>query len=896
MPYTFKTKMLPTAAVLILVAVMAVLAAGCGNSNVTELMGEGQKYLSEGNAKGAIVIFKTVLDKAPENMEARYQLGKAYLLSGKIDQAEKTYEKYYRQNPYDKKVLLDLGKIKGVREEYLESIELLEEYCTEFSDVAEGPEVLGYSYLGAGQKEKALAAFDKAVSLDPERASAQVGRVRALAALGKMDESDAALEALLEKWPNNLKGLYLRVAREGASGQLEKYRKTYEQIASAHPGDVYSRYMIGKNRLSQRDYEGAREMVSEIRTRFPGHPYGDKLAGMIHFTRHEYVEAIRELQKALTAQREPETLFMLGLGFYGKGDLETAVTHLRNSVDMAPDFVKAREMISLILLRQDRLDEAIAEAGKILEIEPENVVARMTLGDAYTAKGDKENAIREFSMVSEMKPEAPGSFLKIGALQYSYGELEKAENAFREAIAASPNSTRPRIVLSSYYLNRDRRDLAVETLMEGINGEKSDVVLYTLLARLALADRDIDKAVDLLAKAKKVAPEDPAPYGMMATINLAQKKPEKAIAEYDALLEQRPGFLPSLQGKAAVLEMLGREDEAEVCHRKGLVAQTPQAYAGYAAYLLKRDRNGEALEQIRAGKEINPGDVRLVNLEATVLLRMKQYEQVLDLCRDMQRQSPMLALSWQVHAYMRMGEGDKAVSTAQSMIDLMPERTAGYLTLYKINTQLGRADDAVKALQRAEQRCGPDPELFVALGSHYSGIDRQKALNYLSAAVKRDERFYPAYAAQGSVYQTMGRKDEAVRSYLKALQYNDRYVPALNNLAMLYADDSATTAEALRLAYTAYVNAPSNSAVMDTLGYALLVNGKTKEAVQVLERAAEMDQENGSVLYHLGYAYHQRGEDDHAISALGRSLNCRDTQSVEKARALLAEIQGETGS
>ncbi|GAB7024019.1 XrtA/PEP-CTERM system TPR-repeat protein PrsT [Salidesulfovibrio brasiliensis] len=886
---------LTTAVGLVMALMLVMLPAGCGNSNVTELMSEGQKYLDDGNGKGAIVIFKTVLDKAPENMEARYALGKAYLLSGKVDQAEKNFEKYNRQNPYDKKVLLDLGRLKAVREDFTESIKLLEEYCSEFSDSAEGREALGYAYMGAKRYEDALASFRKAETLDSERASAQVGVVRALAALGRVDESDAALETLLAKWPNHLQGLYLRVARQGASGQLEEYRRTYEQIAESYPNEVYARFMVGKNRLAQRDYDGAQKTVAELRRDFPNLPYGDKLAGMIHFSKHEYLDSIQELHKALTKHREPETLFLLGLAYYGKGDLETAVTQLRNSVDMTPDFVKAREMISLILLRQERLDEAIAEAGRIIDIEPENVVARMTLGDAYTAKGDPENALRQFSTVSEMKPDAPGAFLKIGALQYSYGELEKAENAFREAIAASPNSTRPRIVLASYYLNRDRRDMAEETLLEGISGEKSDVVIYSLLARLALADRDIDKAMGLLQKAKAAAPSDPTPYSMMATVKLALKKPEEALEQYEALLEQQPGNLAGLQGKAAVLEMLGKNDEAEAVHREALKSGVPQAYSGYAAYLVKHDRNEDALGQVRAGKEVNPGDMGLMNLEASVLLRMERYEDVLKICNDMQRQSPALALSWQTHAYMRMGEGDKAVSTAQSMIDLFPKRPAGYLTLYKINAQLGNIEEAVEALKRGEQRCGPDPELFLALGSHYAAEDRQKALNYLGAAIKRDEDYYPAYAAQGSVYQTMGRRNEAIRSYNKALDLNDRYVPALNNLAMLYAEEAKTAPEALRLAYTAYMNAPSNTAVMDTLGYALIVNGKYDEAVQVLTRAAELDGENGSVFYHLGYAYHQRGEDDHAVSALGKSLNSRDTQSVEKARALLAQIRGGQG-
>ena len=60
--------------ILVLLAAAAIMS-GCQGNSKAEYMAEGAKLLSEGNAKGAVVVFKNLLEKYPQDVEARFELG-----------------------------------------------------------------------------------------------------------------------------------------------------------------------------------------------------------------------------------------------------------------------------------------------------------------------------------------------------------------------------------------------------------------------------------------------------------------------------------------------------------------------------------------------------------------------------------------------------------------------------------------------------------------------------------------------------------------------------------------------------------------------------------------------------------------------------------------------------
>ena len=87
----------------------------------------------------------------------------------------------------------------------------------------------------------------------------------------------------------------------------------------------------------------------------------------------------------------------------------------------------------------------------------------------------------------------------------------------------------------------------------------------------------------------------------------------------------------------------------------------------------------------------------------------------------------------------------------------------------------------------------------------------------------------------------------------------------------------------------AYRLAPANAGVVDTLGYILLKNGRTDEAIKVLKKAVLLLPDNPTVHYHLALAYIKSGNPDIAKEHLVKALAKDGFPDATRARILLRE-------
>lgn len=865
--------------------------AACGQG-VSDLMTEGDQYMKDGNYQGAIVIYKTVLEKAPETMEARLGLAKAYLGAGKAEQAEKNFEKYLRQNPYDKSVLLDMAKLSGFRKDNKTAIENLKAYLAEYPESSEAYELLGKNYWLMGDKLMSKSSFEKAIKIDPDGPTPKLGMAQFYMAEGQKEKAHDYIDAILDKDPTQKDALHYRARNQLEQGALEAYQATLKTILKNHPDDAYAKYVLAKSYVSQKDDAQALKLATELKMEAPASGYGQRVDGLLRYSNKEYKGAIDAYLEAIAIRPDVESYLYLGLSQYGAGDLETAISNLRIAADRSPRMVKAREMISLILFQQKRYNESIAEAEKVIAIDPENVIARGIKGDAYSAQGDADKALAQLKEITEKAPNYAAAFLKMGALHYAKGDISESEAAFKGAMKAAPDSLRPRLVLSDFYVRSGKKNLARKLLKEGLKGDKGDVAIYTYLARMELADRRGDEARQYLARAKDVDEANPIPYMMLASMALAEKKPEGALEEYEALLAKDGNHLRALLAKATLLDTLQRDEEAESVFKESLKSNKPEAFMAYASSKRKgRDLEG-SLAIIKQGIAANPADTNLLKAKGDTLFALKRFDEVLAMSDEIETSNRQAAHSLRIRAYMLMNDMEKAIATGRQLTDFNPKDARGYLLLGEIYMRAKRMDDWAGVLEEGVAKCGPESSLLLELSRYHAATgDYNKSLTYLDSVIRSNDRFFRAHSMRGDIYNKIGRTEKAIDSYQKALELDATYVPALNNLAMIYLDDPKTASEALRLSYQAYLKAPWNASVMDTFGYALAVNGKKKEAVSVLEKAIQMEGENPTINYHLGYAYYKAEKKEQAVALLKPVADCADCEKADDARKLLNRIQ-----
>ncbi len=216
--------------------------------------------------------FREVLEKAPQSLNAQFNLGVIAERQGRLADAQAAYEKVRFLDTAHVPTLLNLGRLYRVQEKYAEAISLYEAGLKAPGREHEASLLnnLTVAYRLARQHDKAEATARRVLARHPEDAEAyknlalvyyDQGKYRlaelVLANARKLDEKDPGIY-------NNLGMIYLKLEdRPRALAQFQKAVSLDERFA---PGYLN----LGAMALAWRDYAGAERSFSKAVELEPG--------------------------------------------------------------------------------------------------------------------------------------------------------------------------------------------------------------------------------------------------------------------------------------------------------------------------------------------------------------------------------------------------------------------------------------------------------------------------------------------------------------------------------------------------------------------------------------------------------------------------------------------------
>jgi putative PEP-CTERM system TPR-repeat lipoprotein len=866
--------------------------AGCGGKTVEQLYAEGVQQLQKANPGGAIVLLKNALQKDQNHLDARYQLARAYAAAKKPEQAEKEFQKVLRQNPSREEIKLELAKIHFYVKKPDLSIQEAGEYLKNHPGSAEALEILGAAHFAANNPGEAERCLLQVLKGEPSRISAKLELAGIYGAQKKIREAKEILSGVIAQDPKNSLAYYMLASLEASVGNRDKSLVIYQKIAEINPSDAMARYKTGMIYLDMGEKDRAAKTAEEIVAKFPKRAEGYRLKGIAAYQRQNFTDAVTELQRANKMQPAMEGYYFLGLSLYGKGELENALSQFRVILDHNPSSIKARLLTGMILLSQKRVDDSITEINKVLQSEENNALAHNLLGSAYMTKGKYDEGLRELNRATELDPKLIDAHIKKGIFHLSKGNDKEAETDLRTAVKVRPELLNTRLILFSHYMRRNDKAKALGVLREGLTGKKEDAPLYNSMAAVAFAENKPAEAVKYLQKAKEADPAFFAPYFNLATFHAADGNYVKALAEYGAVLQKDPQNLQAMLGTAALEELNRKESEALKWYAKAKETKNPAAFIALAGYQMRKKNPGKAVSVLDEAIKANPRYADALELKGRICLAEKKYREAIKAFDDVEAIAPDRGVPLKISAYVAMKEIPKAVEQARRAITLKPNSASGYLMLASVYESQNDLDRAVAELKTGLNRDKESLQAMLKLGNLYARKkDYTLASTTFAEVVRKNPDLAHAYFSQGALLEMTGKKVEAVRKYRQALAKAENYVPALNNLAFLCTEGFGNKEEALRLAVTAFKLEPGNAGIMDTLGYALLKNGRKEEARKALEKASALLPDNPTVNYHLALAYRESGDKAQATAKLQKALQSDEFPEAQKARALLAELK-----
>ncbi len=401
--------------------------------------------LDRGDLQKAISELQAVVNAAPDNFVARYNLGRAHVARGEWEQARQQFTAAFHERPDYLPARLALAQLQVMRSDFdaalksvgeilqidrrngparmIEAASLLGE--KKYDDARRlllairqanptAPDIdfsLGMVSLKEGKLKEAEDIFRKAYAANPKDARGLVGLVETLSAEGHFDQAILFLQSELAKSPtrNDLQMTLGNVALRAGNFDLAiaQFKTVLNELDknSKVRGEVYFR--LGITMRKKGDVNGAILALYKAREALPENSLVVNELALALDTAGRKPEAETAYDQAV--KLDPQNAYALNnLAFLiadsGGGDLDQALTYAQRAKQVMPNLPEVSDTLGWIYLKKNMSDSAMDIFQDLVGKMPQNATYRYHLGMAYAQKGDKVKALRELQQALRIGP------------------------------------------------------------------------------------------------------------------------------------------------------------------------------------------------------------------------------------------------------------------------------------------------------------------------------------------------------------------------------------------------------------------------------------------------------------------------------------------------------------
>jgi tetratricopeptide (TPR) repeat protein len=412
-----------------------------------------------------------------------------------------------------------------------------------------------------------------------------------------------------------------------------------------------------------------------------------------------------------------------------------------------PEDNDARGLAATLLLDRGDIAKAAAELENIVTRAPDNPVAHYNLGRAYVARGEWAQAKQQFQKAIEIRPDYILARLTLAQLEISRGDYEAALKTAQEVLEKlDRNNMNARLIESAALAGQKKYGDSKTLLNAMVKASPSSPEIHYQLGMVALAENRYQDAEDSFKRAYELNPANSrALMGMVAT-DMAQHKPDAALALLQVESKKAPNRLDLLVGLGNTAAQAGRYDEALGYYQRVLDGLDKNSRARGEMYLrmgetyhAKGDDNN-AIAALQKARTALPDSENVLSVLALILDSGGHRGEARSVYEAIIRMNPNNAIALNNLAYLMVESGldsDIALSYAQRAKQLLPDMPEVSDTLGWIYLKKAQYDYAVNAFQDLVAKAPGHSTFHYHLAMAYKQKgDKGKAIAELHEALK----------------------------------------------------------------------------------------------------------------------------------------------------------------
>ena len=448
----------------------------------------GKAVLHEGQVSDAVTELRDATRLDPTSGEAHYQLGLALARSGQQQEGAAEVKKGRELSSADERnqnaeidvsegrVALQKGELQEAEAKFRHALKLQPN-----APVAQ--HFLGIALEKEGDMEGAIAAYQKAVELDPgdwnsrqsvsrlkpPEAPAQNSSVTDLASssVGKIGEDDPTRISEFENY-----------IRESRFKEVESLLATY---VKEHPNSSWGWYALGYSQFAQKKIGDSIKSLAASLSLNVKNADAHKILGRDLMVIGRFDGAQVEFEQAIRyAPDSSENYYDLGNLFSLQDNWQAARKQFEEAIRLEPAYVEAIDSLGFA-------QEALGDDGGALQTYQKAIAlneqrhgkfvsAHVNLSAYYNRTGDPPKALDYARKALELDPKSDSAWFQMARAEERQGQLQAAADSLNRAISLNPRSSSYYYVLSGIYrrlgnLEESKKALESFTRLDKENNE-----------------------------------------------------------------------------------------------------------------------------------------------------------------------------------------------------------------------------------------------------------------------------------------------------------------------------------------------------------------------------------------------------------------------------------------
>ena len=430
-----------------------------------------------------------------------------------------------------------------------------------------------------------------------------------------------------------------------------------------------------------------------------------------------------------------------------------SVTLFEHAIAVTQDNYIAHGAIVPALLKQGKVDEAIAHNYEALRIMPDYAIAHASLAAEFNRTNEFDKAIEHCTKAIRAKPDFAVAHYNLGVALFQKDKVDDAINSFGEAVRLNKNDHKAHNNLAVALYQQGETNQAIRHWQEAIRINPGDAVAESNLKDILDQEASGEKGVKNFQILRMS--DNAESFNDLGITLMRQGKENEAIEQFNKALQLKPDYYGAHFNLGVLLGRKGRLDEAAE-HYSEAVRITPgywQAHINFGEVLTNQGKLDEAIEHFSEAVRINPDSWKGHANLGLVLSSRGQFGKAAKHLEEAVRLDPnnISARYNLAQALSGGGKIDEAIVCFKEILRIKPDWVGpmNNLAWLLATTKEDNFRDAAEAIRLAERGCEltnyKNPALLDTLAAAYASAGRfseavgtaQKALE-LAKSLKQD--------------------------------------------------------------------------------------------------------------------------------------------------------------